>query len=122
MSDTAVISFQNDIVELTCDLRGMLLKIGCIDHHERLKAIVEDTMHLSNITELIKNPENLQEILGYFTSIKEYTNGVLESRNESLSELDSVKDKLSVLLNDTHLKLESLRKLIQHVNGIISIV
>lgn len=54
MSDTAVISFRNDIVELTCNLSGMLLKIGCIDHYERLKAIVEDTMSLSNITELIQ--------------------------------------------------------------------
>lgn len=54
--------------------------------------------------------------------MKEYTKGVLKSRDESLSELDSVKGKLSVLLDDTHIKLESLRSLIKEVNGILSIV
>jgi hypothetical protein len=121
MSDTTAISFRNDIVDITSNLSGMLLKIGCLDHYERLKAIAEDTLTLSYINELIQKPENLQEILGYFTCLKEYTNSVFKSRAESLYELDSVKGKLSVLLNEIHFKLESLSSLIRQVNGILSI-
>lgn len=122
MSDTTSISFRKDIVEMTCKLSGMLLKIGCIDQYERLKVLVGDTMTLSNMTELVQHPENLQEILGYFVCIKEYMTGVFKTRTESLFELDSVKGKFSVFLDETEFKLESLRSLAKKLNGILSIV